>query len=294
MFSVNICHIPDLCFQVEKILSRRRRSKRTEYLIRWRGYSNQFDTWEPEANLRLCWEVVNNFNRKYGHSLMKKPSPQSLRVMKAQKVITAPYCIQRSNNDHAKSNKKKAVSHKNNNKQTVSQGNSVAKNVQNSKSKSGKKYTALKRKVVTSSDSSDSDTESDDGVRYMLGPAMLEALQKKSKKAVKRKIAPSPQNSKPKKQKTVTEDDSEPIEIDTKQEAEPSEKTALISAATKFVKSESRMEVKSLSPSDNKCSPGCELNVRKFKVLPQTVSCPLPAYYPLPVKAEVSSMNLCK
>ena len=40
-------------YPVERILAHRRNKKgKLQYLIRWEGYSPQFDTWEPEINIR--------------------------------------------------------------------------------------------------------------------------------------------------------------------------------------------------------------------------------------------------
>lgn len=36
-----------------------------EYLVRWRGYGFEGDTWEPEGNLGSCVEFINEFNRQH-------------------------------------------------------------------------------------------------------------------------------------------------------------------------------------------------------------------------------------
>ena len=42
-------------YEVEDILDHRSRGRgRTEYLVKWRGYSVFESTWEPEANLTNC------------------------------------------------------------------------------------------------------------------------------------------------------------------------------------------------------------------------------------------------
>lgn len=65
--------------QVERILdSRRTRKGKVEYLVRWRGYSSDGDTWEPESHLSTCMNYVQDFNRQRDATLMRSTrSPYS-------------------------------------------------------------------------------------------------------------------------------------------------------------------------------------------------------------------------
>ncbi len=52
--------------QVERIVDKRKNKKgKVEYLVRWRGYGSEGDTWEPESHLSSCMIYVHNFNRQY-------------------------------------------------------------------------------------------------------------------------------------------------------------------------------------------------------------------------------------
>jgi hypothetical protein len=51
-------------FIVEKILQHRTRYRKTEYLVRWKGYGRNEDTWEPEANLRNAKEAIKEYQSK--------------------------------------------------------------------------------------------------------------------------------------------------------------------------------------------------------------------------------------
>ena len=41
-------------FEVERLLGKRRRGGELQYLVRWRGWSEQHDSWEPESHIGLA------------------------------------------------------------------------------------------------------------------------------------------------------------------------------------------------------------------------------------------------
>ncbi|XP_035153772.1 testis-specific chromodomain protein Y 1-like [Callithrix jacchus] len=52
-------------YEVEAIIDKRKhRNGTTEYLVRWKGYDKQDDTWEPEQNLTNCGKCICDFNRR--------------------------------------------------------------------------------------------------------------------------------------------------------------------------------------------------------------------------------------
>lgn len=50
-------------YEVDKIINSRRFRGRIQYLVRWKGYGPEDDTWEPVTNLSNSRTVRNNFHR---------------------------------------------------------------------------------------------------------------------------------------------------------------------------------------------------------------------------------------
>ena len=55
--------VTDDTYEVDKVMDKRTRMGRTEYKIRWKGYSSDDDTWEPTENLN-CPNKVREYNRR--------------------------------------------------------------------------------------------------------------------------------------------------------------------------------------------------------------------------------------
>ena len=60
-------------YEVETILDSRKRGRYIEYLVKWKGYSDAENSWEPRRNVRHAEEEVENFHKRYPN----KPKPTS-------------------------------------------------------------------------------------------------------------------------------------------------------------------------------------------------------------------------
>ncbi|XP_078609478.1 uncharacterized protein LOC144880832 isoform X2 [Branchiostoma floridae x Branchiostoma japonicum] len=65
-------------FEVEGILDQRTRRGREEYLIRWKGFDEDEDTWEPEKNLFGCEEILEEWKRRW----LAAQTPRRTKIVK--------------------------------------------------------------------------------------------------------------------------------------------------------------------------------------------------------------------
>jgi len=52
-------------WEVEHILNKRKVKGKDKYLVRWKGFTAESDTWEGRENLKNVQEVIKEFEKEY-------------------------------------------------------------------------------------------------------------------------------------------------------------------------------------------------------------------------------------
>ncbi|XP_046649287.1 chromodomain Y-like protein [Daphnia pulicaria] len=79
-------------FVVDRILYKGVYNRKTMYLVKWMGYDNTDNTWEPSSNMQNCKELVSTFNQWFKH--------YDLPVQKLTAAVVANPQIATQQNNH--------------------------------------------------------------------------------------------------------------------------------------------------------------------------------------------------
>lgn len=63
--------------QIDRILEKRGRGKNVEYFIRWKGFGEEEDSWEPAKNIASAKEVLAEFKSRQEKSKVSYSSSDS-------------------------------------------------------------------------------------------------------------------------------------------------------------------------------------------------------------------------
>ncbi|CAL1289130.1 unnamed protein product [Larinioides sclopetarius] len=76
-------------FIVEKILDKRIVAGKTEYFLKWQGYPDSENTWEPEENLD-CPEIIEEFEKNYAKKKKIESSEKKRKLNGSEQGSEAP------------------------------------------------------------------------------------------------------------------------------------------------------------------------------------------------------------
>ena len=65
---VQVTEDREIKYEVESIIDSRWKGNHLEYLVHWKGYSDEDRTWEPKGNLSNALDVIKDFHRSKPNS----------------------------------------------------------------------------------------------------------------------------------------------------------------------------------------------------------------------------------
>ena len=83
---VQVTEDREIEFKVESIIDSQWKGCHLEYLVHWKGYSEEDRTWEPKSNLSNAVDTIKDFH------CSKPNSPQSLNMSQADFYSLFAYC----------------------------------------------------------------------------------------------------------------------------------------------------------------------------------------------------------
>lgn len=85
MFTGDVLWDQNANFEVDDVLDKAVDDNVTYYYIKWKGWSHEFNTWEPEDNLE-CHELITDYHKRSNRKTSKRLPPENEVMSKRRKV----------------------------------------------------------------------------------------------------------------------------------------------------------------------------------------------------------------
>jgi len=72
-------------YEVEEIMDSRLKHDKLEFLVKWSGYTNNYNTWEPEANCANSRDIIKEFYKS------NPSAPRKLHAQDFARLVFRPY-----------------------------------------------------------------------------------------------------------------------------------------------------------------------------------------------------------
>src|ERR1700724_3001677 len=77
-------------YEVEEVMDSHLKRGKLEYLVKWSGYTDDYNTWEPEANLKNTADAISDFHKLHPSAPRKlRPDVFAGLAFKSYENVTA-------------------------------------------------------------------------------------------------------------------------------------------------------------------------------------------------------------